>query len=158
MCIALTRITRDVLRPQHETVVHRRVFLLESSITMLTPDETSEKLQQLGQDAYRSKRFNSAMKLFSKALENPNISPMLRIRILDNRAATQEKIGGAENLQAALADAKRMIQLQKANVHGYLRAGKILQLQGNDKTALDLYQYGLKKIALNDGDGKRVSE
>lgn len=124
---------------------------------MLGQNEKSEKLQREGQGAYRNKQFNSAVELFSQALKIPNISPALQIQILDNRAAAQEKIGGAEILRAALVDAKKMIQLQKTNVNGYLRAGKILQLQGCDKLALDLYKYGLKKIAPNDEVGKKVS-
>lgn len=125
---------------------------------MLGQNEKSEKLQREGQGAYRNKQFNSAVELFSQALKIPNISPALQIQILDNRAAAQEKIGGAEILRAALADAKKMIQLQKTNANGYLRTGKILQLQGCDKLALDLYKYGLKKIAPNDEVGKKVSE
>lgn len=127
------------------------------SEAMQTPNEKAEKLQRGGQDAYRKKQFELAMKLFSQALGVSGLSATLRIRILDNRAATQEKLGGDKALRTALADAKMMIQLQKAGANGYLRAGKILQLQGSDKLALDLYKYGLKRIATNDDDGKKVS-
>lgn len=124
---------------------------------MWTPNEDAERLQRGGRGAYRNKEFELAMKLFSQALEVPGISASLQLHVLDNRAATQEKLGGADALRAALADAKKMIQLQKTGVNGYLRAGKILQLQGNDKLALDLYKYGLKRIAPNDDDGREVS-
>lgn len=124
---------------------------------MQTPNEKAEKLQRGGQDAYRKKQFELAMKLFSQALGVSGISATLQIRILDNRAAAQEKLGGDKALRTALADAKMMIQLQKTGANGYLRAGKILQLQGSDKLALDLYKYGLKRIATNDDDGKKVS-
>jgi hypothetical protein len=79
----------------------------------------------------------------------------LQLSILDNRAATQEKLGN-DHLLSALKDARRMMVLQKTSVKGYLRAGKILQLMGQLDVALDTYKYGLKQLSKEDTDGKRV--
>lgn len=143
-----------------DTVIENRLLEISqrvSGVTVPTLGQKAEKLQRRGKDAYRGKKFKSAMKLFSQALEIPGISVALRVRILDNRAAAHEKLGGDGALCAALADAKQMIKLQKTYVNGYLRAGKILQLQRTDALALNLYEYGLKRLAPNDAFGMEVS-
>ncbi|KAI9806394.1 MAG: hypothetical protein M1833_003581 [Piccolia ochrophora] len=63
--------------------------------------------------------------------------------MLDNRAATYEKLG---NLQAALRDARRMIQLAKGGAEGYLRAAKVLHMMEKHDAALDIYEYGLRNV------------
>ncbi|MCJ1381933.1 hypothetical protein MMC17_005045 [Xylographa soralifera] len=73
------------------------------------------------------------------------------LSILDNRAATYTKL---EELPKALADGRRMIQVAKGEVKGYLRTGQILQLMGKDKTALGIYEYGLKNVLRTNDDVK----
>ena len=93
------------------------------------------------------------------------------VAVLDNRAATYSKLG---NLRAALNDGRQMIQQEKSNCsvlqkhqstianfliffQGYLRTGKILQLQGNHKMALDLYEMGTRKVPFDDPNFKVYS-
>lgn len=79
----------------------------------------------------------------------------MKLGILDNRAAVQEKLG-AEYHISALKDARRMMSLQRASPKGYLRAGKILQLMGKYDIAAENYEYGLRQLEPADVDGKRV--
>lgn len=100
-----------------------------------------------------------------QALEQAN---EIAVNILDNRAATYEKLG---DLQAALRDARRMISLKKTSCavsfqeernsritrvrysddsKAYLRTGKILQLLGEDRKALDIYEHGSRILPSSD--------
>lgn len=45
-----------------------------------------------------------------------------------------------------------MIQLFQAHAAGYLRAGEILELLNQDKSALDIYADGIQQVKLIDGD------
>ncbi|MCJ1322703.1 hypothetical protein MMC15_008052 [Xylographa vitiligo] len=104
--------------------------------------------QKRGQDCYRAKKYKEALRCFDAVIarcEDPPLS------ILDNRAATYTKL---EEFPKALADARHMIQLSKAEVKGYLRTGQILQLMGKDKTALGIYEYGLKNVPRTSEDVK----
>lgn len=89
-----------------------------------------------------------------KALDRTRI-PTTKLSILDNRAATFEKLG-KENYILALRDAKRMIKIQKTSARGYLRAGKIFQIMGESNAALETYAYGLYKIPPHEDDAKSV--
>ncbi|KAI9842562.1 MAG: hypothetical protein M1837_007075 [Sclerophora amabilis] len=62
------------------------------------------------------------------------------VSVLDNRAATYEKLG---RLKAALQDGKRIIEEQKSEARGYLRVGKILQMMDKKALAQEIYGRGL---------------
>lgn len=125
---------------------------------MSSADTRAVQLQREGQVAYRNKDYTKAIKLFSQALEIPRTTTAMQLRILDNRAAAKEKAGNELSLKGALADARQMIKLQKTYVNGYLRTGKILQLQGCHQNALNLYKYGLEKLESSDENGKELLE
>ncbi|MCJ1398387.1 hypothetical protein MMC11_001585 [Xylographa trunciseda] len=104
--------------------------------------------QKRGQDCYRAKEYKEALRCFDAIIarsDGPSLS------VLDNRAATYAKL---EEFPKALADGRQMIHISKAEVKGYLRTGQILQLMGKDKTALGIYEYGLKNVPCTDEDVK----
>ncbi|MCJ1415489.1 hypothetical protein MMC32_001821 [Xylographa parallela] len=104
--------------------------------------------QKRGQDCYRAKEYKEALRCFDAAVAQCDDPPL---SILDNRAATYTKL---EEFPKALADGRHMIQVAKAEVKGYLRTGQILQLMGKDKTALGIYEYGLKNVPRTNEDVK----
>ncbi|KAI9858902.1 MAG: hypothetical protein M1813_007204 [Trichoglossum hirsutum] len=106
----------------------------------LSPKEA----QELGQKYYRVRQYDLALEAFSAAIE---LSDKHSIGILDNRAATYEKLG---DLKSALSDARHMLQLEKSNAQGYLRAGKILQLLSRKDDATSVYKRGLLKVPSTD--------
>lgn len=86
---------------------------------------SAEEAQQIGQQLYRTKKFHEAVPAFTAVSHaSPssvnqhltsqaiNRSDRASISALDNRAATYIKLG---DLQAALRDAKRMIDLEKSS-------------------------------------------
>ncbi|KAL9017749.1 MAG: hypothetical protein Q9185_004906 [Variospora sp. 1 TL-2023] len=115
-----------------------------------------DQLQKLGQGAYRCKNYPAALDFFNSVIfqeKNPAID------VLDNRAATYEKLG---DLHAALKDGRRMITDHKTSCasaclnrpKGYLRTGKTLKLLGKPTTALGIYQYGLRNVPPDDPNFK----
>jgi len=64
--------------------------------------------------------------------------------LLDNRAATHEKLG---NLDVALKDGRAMIEMSQGEVQGYLRTGKVLQQKDMSALALKVYQRGLRLVS-----------
>ncbi|KAL8797027.1 MAG: hypothetical protein Q9195_000798 [Heterodermia aff. obscurata] len=109
----------------------------------LTELEAGE-LQRQGQDLYRQKKFQAALQRFNAVLQQDR-KPALGA--LDSRAATHAKLG---DLQAALRDARRMIQEYKTSCSGYLRTGQILQLLGKEDVASGIYTYGLRNVSGSD--------
>ncbi|KAL8725163.1 MAG: hypothetical protein Q9181_006523 [Wetmoreana brouardii] len=115
-----------------------------SPLAMDPPD----RLQKLGQDAYKSKNFKAALHSFNLALSQAGETSTT---ILDNRAATHEKLG---DLQAALKDGRRMVSMDRTSCAGYLRTGKILQLLKRDKIALEIYELGIRNASTSDPNFK----
>ncbi|KAM0804411.1 hypothetical protein BDR22DRAFT_818057 [Usnea florida] len=109
-------------------------------------EEALSALHARGQNLYRQKQYEAALQCFTEAINQDAKTP---ISVLDNRAATHTKLG---NLRAALNDGREIIQQDKASCVGYLRTGKILQLLGNLKMAMDLYEMGFRKVPSNDPD------
>ncbi len=105
--------------------------------------------QEQGRALYKRGEYKEAIKWFDRAIGR---SPT--VQLLDNRAASCEKLG---DLQAALQDAKKAIQLHREDATGYLRAGKILIKMDKQSVALEIYTHGLKCIK-HVGQGYEVSD
>jgi tetratricopeptide (TPR) repeat protein len=96
-----------------------------------------EALKEKGRDLYSRKLYRDALELFNKAAQGPPSAS-----VLDNRAATHEKLG---DLDAALQDAMSIIKLQKDLDRGYLRCGSVLHKMGKLDKALAVYDKGLER-------------
>jgi F-box/TPR repeat protein Pof3 len=70
--------------------------------------------QEQARAAYKRKDYTKALELFNRAIGR---SPTAQLH--DNRAACHDRLG---DLQAALKDSKRTIQLAKEDPTGYVRA------------------------------------
>ncbi|KAI9771167.1 MAG: hypothetical protein M1840_002518 [Geoglossum simile] len=99
----------------------------------LTPDAAQDK----GKIHYSANEYGLALEAFSAAFE---LSSRKSISILDNRAATYEKL---TRWTAAYRDASLMMSLKPDDPRGYLRAGKILCRTGKQNSAARIYSYGL---------------
>ena len=95
-------------------------------------------LQEKGRACYKRGEFKEAIAIFDRAIGH---APS--VQLLDNRAACHEKLN---NLQAALKDAKKAIQLHREDATGYLRAGRVLVNMEKEPVALEIYTHGLKCI------------
>ncbi|KAH9213407.1 hypothetical protein DL95DRAFT_339186 [Leptodontidium sp. 2 PMI_412] len=95
-----------------------------------------------GRFRYKLKDYEGALKAFNEAVASSTDHMLLTA--LDSRAATYEKL---EFYLSALRDSKSMIELKPKLSKGYLRTGKILQLQGKEKLALQIYARGLGKVS-----------
>ncbi|CAG8752386.1 4260_t:CDS:2, partial [Gigaspora rosea] len=105
--------------------------------------ESSQKHYHDGLAAFRKKEFEKAQAYFTKAIVlEPN-----NIQLYDSRAATREKLG---QLTSALQDAEIILNLEKTSAKGYLRAGKLYRLLGQNEMALDIYNKGIKEVKQND--------
>lgn len=107
---------------------------------------SADELCELGKQYYGAKQYDKALDTFTQAIDArspPDVS------LYDYRAATWEKL---EKLEEALRDARQMIRLQKAEVRGYLRAGKILQKLHKPEVALGIYQYGIRNVPASNGN------
>ncbi|KAL1964522.1 hypothetical protein VTN77DRAFT_6819 [Rasamsonia byssochlamydoides] len=98
------------------------------------------QLQRHGQELYRRGEYQQAIHVFTQALESNSTDAL---GVLDNRSATWCKLG---NFERALRDAKEMIQKDRLDERGYLRAAKALLLNKRPFKALDIYAYGLKTL------------
>ncbi|PVH80762.1 hypothetical protein DL98DRAFT_515158 [Cadophora sp. DSE1049] len=94
-----------------------------------------------GRFRYKQKDYDGALEAFSEAVTS--YSDHMLLNALDSRAATYEKL---EQLMPALRDGKTMIEMKPKMSKGYLRTGKILQLQGKEQLALQIYARGLAKV------------
>ncbi|CAG8660160.1 29364_t:CDS:2, partial [Racocetra persica] len=105
--------------------------------------ESPQKHYHDGLAAFRKKEFEKAQTYFTKAIVlDPN-----NIQLYDSRAATREKLG---QLTSALQDAEIIMNLDKTSAKGYLRAGKVYRLLGQNAKALEIYNNGIKEVKPND--------
>ncbi|TVY75748.1 F-box/TPR repeat protein pof3 [Lachnellula suecica] len=98
-----------------------------------------------GRRRYQEKDYARALSAFTEAVNMS--SGHLLLTALDHRAAAHEKL---QQLQPALLDAKRMIDLKPELSKGYLRCGKILQLKGKPELAFKIYERGLSKVKIGE--------
>ena len=95
-------------------------------------------LQDQGRASYRRGEYKQAISFFDRAIGHGSSA-----QLLDNRAACYERLG---DLQSALKDAKKSIQLGREDATGYLRAGKVLMKMEKETVALEIYGHGLRCI------------
>lgn len=135
-------------------------------------DTIVDKALELGTKYFRNENYNKAKELFRKAVDlarsydeqnlvtlrercglskysfgstvngNTKVYHPKYVRLLDNLAATYEKLG---ELSKALNYAEKMARIEPFNLKCYIRLGKVLQKQGNDREAYAAYKMGLKK-------------
>lgn len=105
--------------------------------------KTPAELQEYGQVLYKRKEYAKALEQFTEAI---NSSSNLTVSLLDNRAATHEKL---EDITSALKDAKSTIRVGEKNPTGYLRAGRLLQKAGKHDIALGIYKRAIKLKVTN---------
>ncbi|CZT41223.1 uncharacterized protein RSE6_00942 [Rhynchosporium secalis] len=94
-----------------------------------------------GRLRYKQKDYSAALKAFNEAVMSS--TDQMLLTALDSRAAAYEKL---EQFMPALRDGKAMIEMKPKSSKGYLRTGKILQLQGKEALALQIYARGLAKV------------
>ena len=107
---------------------------------------SSEEYQELGRRYYKLKQFDKALETFNTAID---ASPTLSLH--DHRAACHDKLG---DYNAAVKDGRAMIRLDKQDVRGYLRTASVLEKMEQPETALGIYKYGMKKVAVDDKNFK----
>ncbi|ONH69703.1 Protein DIA2 [Cyberlindnera fabianii] len=101
--------------------------------------------ESLDQDAVRSLRKQYGLsERPSYAKDDDMLYHPKLATLLDNRAAVLERL---RNIKDAITDAYDMIKVEPYNARGYLRAGKLLQVQREDRKAYDIYSNGIKTIA-----------
>lgn len=130
-----------------------------------------DKALDLGVTYFRNEHYVKARDIFRKALElassysneelihlrathglrkfmvpepekNSRVYHPKYVRLLDNMAATYEKLG---NLHKALQYARKMTEVDPYNLKCYVRLGKVLQKQLRDKEAYEAYTLGLRR-------------
>lgn len=104
---------------------------------------TTAELQQHGQILYKRADYKKALDLFNEAIES---EPHPTVSLLDNRAATHDKLG---DITSALKDAKTTIRIHEKDPTGYVRAGKLLEKAEKPDVALSIYKRGIKKKTQN---------
>lgn len=135
---------------------------------IMNSEDVVEKALNLGFVYFKNEDYKNACNLFTKALrlalsysqskleqireshglskrpfyETEKVVHPRFVKLLDNRAATWEKLG---DLTKALKDANRAVKYEPYNLKCYLRKGKILQKLQLDDMALKNYEEGLQK-------------
>ncbi|KAK6539529.1 hypothetical protein TWF694_009745 [Orbilia ellipsospora] len=112
----------------------------------------AEKLQAEGMASLRKGNYKLAIDKFTEAID---MQPPILMTLLDGRAALYDKI---DQLKLALKDAKRMMEHEKANPKGYLRAGKVLYRMNKPTMALEIYKLGVKNVEPSDPHLPRLQE
>lgn len=100
---------------------------------------TADELVTRGLKLYKQSKYEEALESLNAAEEAKNGGADLEI--LDIRAGTHIRM---KNHDAALADARRMLVLDKTYVPGYLRTGRILELMDKSELALKIYESTLR--------------
>jgi tetratricopeptide (TPR) repeat protein len=146
---ALSRLPeRDHFNNQRQSPEQPQIFLSHRHTFNNDTMNAQAVLQEQARAAYKRKDYTKALELFNRAIGR---SPSVQLH--DNRAACHERL---DDLQAALKDAKKSIQLAKEDPTGYVRAGRILVKMERKSVALEIYAMGLKNVK-HVGQGFEVS-
>ena len=94
-----------------------------------------------GGDHFRAGRFEDAVKCYSGAIE-ADADPSELAKLLANRSAAYGRLG---NLEAALADGKRAVEIDPSYIKGYFRATKAHMALGQFHQASSTASEGLRR-------------
>lgn len=107
---------------------------------------SANECQEYGKRLFKAGEYEKALLQFTSAIDgNEDVT----LALVDHRAATLEKLS---RLDDALKDGTAMIKLDKRDVRGYLRTGRILQkFQDPNKRelALKVYAKGLRNVPVS---------
>ncbi|KAF2127997.1 hypothetical protein P153DRAFT_423965 [Dothidotthia symphoricarpi CBS 119687] len=109
-----------------------------------------EEHQELGRRYFKLKDYDKAAESFTQGIV---ISPS--VSLYDHRAACYDRL---KDLNAAVKDGREMIKLDKKDVKGYLRTASVLEKMDKPDTALGIYKYGMKNIAIGDKNFKLLQQ
>lgn len=114
-----------------------------NSGTLSSSSELWRKIFDEAREAFESAKYEEAIQLFTRSLQ---YKPK-QITVIDCRAAAYEK---SQQLDNALKDGASVMALVPKDSRGYLRAGKILVLQGKYNEAINIYKRALKMVPPTD--------
>lgn len=99
-----------------------------------------------GGEHFRAGRFSEAVKCYSGAIEADS-APSELAKLLANRSAAYGRLG---NLEAALADGKRAVEIDPSYIKGYFRATKAHMALGQFRRASAVASEGLSRAPDNE--------
>ncbi|GAA5861981.1 hypothetical protein JCM1840_006896 [Sporobolomyces johnsonii] len=108
--------------------------------------QTAQSLYSSGVAAFRATSFETAVELFTEAIELEATTA----KLYDARAGAYEKLG---KLQEGLLDAKEVIRLLPTSSKGYLRAARLLKQANKYANAERVLRQGLQKVPAKDEKG-----
>ena len=117
----------------------RRMSSLDRVFTK--EDSETKHANAKGGDHFRAGRFQDAARCYSGAIEADS-DPSELAKLLANRSAAYGRLG---NLEAALADGKRAVELDPSYIKGYFRETKAHMALGQFRRASKSASEGLRK-------------
>ena len=99
-----------------------------------------------GGEHFRAGRFSEAVKCYSGGIEADS-EPFELAKLLANRSAAYGRLG---NLEAALADGKRAVEIDPSYIKGYFRATKAHMALGQFRRASAVASEGLSRAPDNE--------
>ena len=99
-----------------------------------------------GGEHFRAGRFSEAVKCYSGGIEADS-APSELAKLLANRSAAYGRLG---NLEAALADGKRAVEIDPSYIKGYFRATKAHMALGQFRRASAVASEGLSRAPDNE--------
>ena len=99
-----------------------------------------------GSEHFRAGRFSEAVKCYSGGIEADS-APSELAKLLANRSAAYGRLG---NLEAALADGKRAVEIDPSYIKGYFRATKAHMALGQFRRASAVASEGLSRAPDNE--------
>ena len=100
-----------------------------------------------GGEHFRAGRFSEAVKCYSGGIEADSAEPFELAKLLANRSAAYGRLG---NLEAALADGKRAVEIDPSYIKGYFRATKAHMALGQFRRASAVASEGLSRAPDNE--------
>ncbi|KAF2751493.1 hypothetical protein M011DRAFT_473958 [Sporormia fimetaria CBS 119925] len=104
----------------------------------MTSGLSPEDYLSIGRTYYGQKKYEEAAAAFTNALSAESID------LYEHRAKCYQRLS---KFEAAIQDAKSMLNIDKKDVRGYLRMASILQAMGKLEKQLKIYQLGLKCVS-----------
>ena len=107
----------------------------------MCPSTSPSSANTRGGEHFRAGRFVDAVKCYSGAIEADS-EPSKLAKLLANRSAAYGRLG---NLEAALADGKRAVEIEPSYIKGYFRATKAHMALGQFHRASSAASEGLSR-------------